>query len=192
MWCPQPQKLMLLHAIYVHDICDVGSRSLQRKKGWLNMTRRLFFERHTKAIWQIRDTFVNVSEFSEFVSISAKLSPEQFAGDLWSDISLAIAAASESKDCKIEPFFTVSKRYQPHTNSHHHIYKTYNHPWWSFMNCNQEAHGGHHRDASMLQFHGSAALERSYIAVRGKSYRVPKADGRLNAQLVLEGGQVDL
>ena len=124
--------------------------------------------------------------------ISAKLSPEQFAGDLWSDISLAIAAASESKDCKIEPFFTVSKRYQPHTNSHHHIYKTYNHPWWSFMNCNQEAHGGHHRDASMLQFHGSAALERSYIAVRGKSYRVPKADGRLNAQLVLEGGQVDL
>ena len=92
------------------------------------MTRRLFFERHTKAIWQIRDTFVNVSEFSEFVSISAKLSPEQFAGDLWSDISLAIAAASESKDCKIEPFFTVSKQYQPHTNSHHHIYKTYNHP----------------------------------------------------------------
>ena len=71
------------------------------------MTRQLFFERHTKAIWQIRDTFVNVSEFSEFVSTSAKLSPEQFAGDLWSDISLA-AAASESKDCKIEPFFTIS------------------------------------------------------------------------------------
>ena len=72
------------------------------------MTRRLFFERHTKAIWQIHDTFVNVSEFSEFVSISAKLSPEQFAGDLWSDISLA-AAASESKNCKIEPFFSASK-----------------------------------------------------------------------------------
>ena len=44
----------------------------------------------------------------------------------------------------------------------------------------------------MLQFHGSAALERSHITVSGKSYRVPKADGRLNAQLVLEGGQVDL
>ena len=59
-------------------------------------------------IRQICYTFVNVSEFSEFVSTSAKLSPEQFAGDLWSDISLA-AAASESKDCKIEPCFTVSK-----------------------------------------------------------------------------------
>ena len=86
----------------------------------------------------------------------------------------------------------VSKWYQPHTNSHHHIWKTYKNPWWSLMNCNQEAHGGHHWDASMLQFHGSAALERSHITVRGKSYRVPKADGRLNAQLVLESGQVDL
>jgi len=53
------------------------------------------------------------------------------------------------------------------------------------------SHGGHHRDASVLQFHGSAALERRHITVRGKSYGVPEADGRLNAQLILEGGQVD-
>ena len=44
----------------------------------------------------------------------------------------------------------------------------------------------------MLQFHGSAALEVRYITVGGKSYGVPEADGRLNTQLVLKGGQSHL
>ena len=58
--------------------------------------------------------------------------------------------------------------------------------------CNQDAHGSHHGDSSVLQFHGSAALEVSHIAVGGKSYGVPEADGRLNTQLVLKGSQSDL
>ena len=54
------------------------------------------------------------------------------------------------------------------------------------MTCNRDAHGCHHGDSSVLQFHGSAALEGSHISVGGKSDGVPEADGRLNTQLVLK------
>ena len=59
----------------------------------------------------------------------------------------------------------------------------------TLMNCNQRTHRGHHRDASVLQFHRSAALEGSHITVRGKSYGIPETHGRLHSEFILESAQ---
>ena len=52
-----------------------------------------------------------------------------------------------------------------------------------------DTHGGHHGDTSVLQLHGSAALECRDIAIGGKSDGVPEAHWRLHPELALEGTQ---
>ena len=47
------------------------------------------------------------------------------------------------------------------------------------QNWIQEAHGCHHGDSSVLQFHGSAALESGDITISGKSDGIPETDGCL-------------
>ena len=57
----------------------------------------------------------------------------------------------------------------------------------SSSSCSQSTHGCHHGDSAVLQFYRSAALEGSHVTIRSEAYGIPKADGRLHAQLVLKG-----
>ena len=54
------------------------------------------------------------------------------------------------------------------------------------------SHGGQHRNATVLDLGSTTSLEVLDASVGGKACGVPETDGRLHAQLVLEGGQVDL
>ena len=60
------------------------------------------------------------------------------------------------------------------------------------QNWIQEAHGCHHGDSSVLQFHGSAALESGDITISGKSHGIPETDGCLDTKLVLKRSQGNL
>ena len=53
------------------------------------------------------------------------------------------------------------------------------------------AHGGHHANSSMFQFHRAPALEFCRIAVGRKASRIPKANWLLNAEFTFEGFQRD-
>ena len=54
------------------------------------------------------------------------------------------------------------------------------------------SHGGQHRNATVLDLGSTTSLEVLDASVGGKSGGIPETNRRLHAQLVLEGGQVDL
>ena len=53
----------------------------------------------------------------------------------------------------------------------------------------REAHGGHHGDPSVLEFHRASALEGGHVTIRRKSDGVPEAHRILHSELALECSQ---
>ena len=54
------------------------------------------------------------------------------------------------------------------------------------------SHGGQHRNATMLDLGCTTSLEVLHASVGRETCGIPETHRRLNAEFILEGGQVDL
>ena len=115
------------------------------------------------------------------LTLDHALSSKQFASDLRSDVAL----------CSLN--ILLQKQITSQVGTRDNSEREHDHPSsTSLTSCNQSTHGGHHGDSSMLQLHGSSALERRHVTVGGEPYGIPKSNRSLHSQLVLKGSQSNL